>query len=87
MTAALEAAQGGRDKFAAWWKDKSNGGQTTKDQREVLKHSLAEFQATATAADEKRKADAAAEAEAKADTPAATEGGPTFGDDTRGGTA
>lgn len=85
LEAAQKAAAGGQDVFRAWFKDKSNGGQTTREQRDVLKHHLADFHATALAADEKAAADKAAAGKPAAtevvDAGATTTPGPTFGDD------
>jgi len=86
LDAAQKAAGEGRDAFAAWFKDKQNGGQTTKAERELLKFSLDDLKGIALRADEKR-AEAAAAATTAAATGAeqAASDGPTFGDDSLGG--
>jgi hypothetical protein len=96
LDAAQKAAGDGRDAFAAWFKDKQNGGQTTKVERELLKFSLDDLKGIALRADEKR-AEAAASTTAAAasgeqvvinpNTTSSASEGPTFGDDSLGGQA
>jgi phage recombination protein Bet len=78
LAAARAAAQKGREAFGSWWKDKSNGGQTSKADREALVHYVEEFRMTARVADDAMPNEPTGAA-------VTADEGPTFGDDTLGG--